>query len=337
MDEISAFWAGAQDFAEGLDLPAIATGAGGWGELEAWGVGEWVEAGLSADRAAGWVSSRPRRTLGVALTLEDPRYPPMLRQTTHPPAVLMVDGDPAVLSSPSVGIVGTRACTAYGASIAAQLAHAVASAGHTVVSGLARGIDAHAHRAALGAGRTVGVLAHGLRHTAPASNKRLRGRITSEGGAVVSTWPDDAEPRPWRFPKRNAWIAGLAHAVVVVEAGRRSGASITARAAAREGRDVYAVPGLLGLASAEGCHMLIRDGAGVVVSVRELVEVVCGDAPARWVDWLDALFHGATVDTVSRRFGRSVSELMSTLGEMELRGQVVRLPGQRYAPGGGPR
>lgn len=334
MERISGFWAGAQDCGCALDYEALRARAGGWEALEEHAGTLLRMGGLSQEQVQTWLSTPPRDCLGAAITLRDPRYPPLLRQIPEAPPVLCVEGDPGCLHRPTVAIVGTRRCTSYGAALARRLGAALAAAGVTVVSGLAWGIDAHAQRAALSCGRTASVLGHGLSHTSPPSNRHLRKEIVRGRGAMVSTWADDFQAQTWTFPKRNHWIAGLSQAVIVVEAPLRSGALYTARSAMELGRDVYAVPGPVGAPASRGCLELIDQGAGLVVDPDDLVERLTATRPPPQEDWLEHLFLGATVDEVSRRFKRPVAELLSRLSQLEVQGRVVRLPGQRYAPGG---
>lgn len=336
MARVPGFWVGAVEHGRGLDLDELAERVGGLYELVSGGADALVAAGLPPVRARAWASEPDRQTMGRVITLDDPRYPLRLREIPHAPPALFVEGDLQALAGEwQLAVVGTRRCTSYGSSVARHLGGALAAAGAVVVSGLARGIDGYAHRAAVEVGRTLAVLGHGLGHTAPASHTRLRRRIVREGGAVLSTWLDSRAPRPFRFPVRNRWIAGLSDATIVVEAGARSGASITAREALELGRDVYAVPGPIGAPASVGCLRLIDQGAGVVRDVDALVAELVRPAPlSRDEAWLRALFAGSTVDEVARRVGRSVADLLAELADMELRGQVVRLPGQRYAPGG---
>jgi DNA processing protein len=222
--------------------------------------------------------------------------------------------------------------------MARQLAGAVAATGAVVVSGLARGIDGHAHRGALVVGRTVAVLGHGLAFTSPLTHLRLRDDILRSGGAVLTGFPDEQAPARWTFPRRNLWIAGLSKAVVVVEAPESSGALITAQQALNIGREVWAVPGRVGHPSAVGCLKLIHQGAGIVADIDQFASQFGSVRAERTPDdWLTLLFAGHTVDQVSRWTNRSVSDLLANLGAMETTGEVVRLPGGRYAWGGSPR
>ena len=174
-----------------------------------------------------------------------PAFPALLRAVHDPPPGLFVRGaaEAELLSRPAVSVVGARACSGYGASVARSLARELARAGLLVVSGMARGIDAEAHRGALDAGRpTVAVLGCGIDRDYPAAHAELASRIAGTG-LLVSEYAPGVEPAPWRFPARNRIVAGLAAATVVVEARERSGALITADLALEEGREVFAVPG----------------------------------------------------------------------------------------------
>lgn len=327
--EVDGFWIGASRLAERAPVSAWAEAAGGWDALRAMGPDGWRALGLSASAAEAWARQPAVRTRGTALVATDPRYPRALASLPDAPPVLYVEGALEALGRRAVAVVGTRACTGYGRSVARDLGGALAAAGVVVVSGLARGIDAEAHRGALARGCTVAVLGHGLAHTAPQGHRALREQILAAGGAMLTTWPDAAPPRPWAFPSRNRWIAGLSERVVVVEAPERSGAMHTVRAAADYGREVFAVPGPLCAPASVGCLRLIAEGVEPLVGVAEFVQAVTGSAPP--LGWLEALFAGGTIDAVARGSGRSVAEILAELHLLEARGEVVRLPGQRYA------
>ncbi len=215
--------------------------------------------------------------LGVgAVTAEEAAYPARLRAIELPPPVLFVRGDVAALAPPRpVAVVGTRRPTDDGRRTASRIAAALAATGATVVSGLAVGIDGSAHAGALlGGGATVAVLGSGHAHLYPAVHADLAREIERTGGAVVSELPPDAAPRPAGFPRRNRIIAGLAEATVVVEAGERSGALITASWALEQGRAVFACPGPIDRPQAVGCNRLIRDHpgeVGIVAGADELI------------------------------------------------------------------
>ena len=209
-------------------------------------------------------------------------YPPLLAAIPDPPSKLWVRGDAAleVLARPAVAIVGARACSGYGRSVARLLATEAAAAGVVVVSGLARGIDGEAHRGAVAVrGTTVAVLGCGVDRDYPAAHRELARRICVEG-LVVSEYAPGVEPAPWRFPARNRIIAGLAHATIVVEARERSGALITADLALEEGREVFTVPGEITSALSRGTNGLLRLGATAATSAADVLEVF-GLRPAR--------------------------------------------------------
>ena len=199
----------------------------------------------------------------------------MLAAIHDPPPALWVRGGAgdAILSGRAVAVVGARACSAYGRSVARSLGRDLAAAGLVVVSGMARGIDGEAHRGALeAAGVTVAVLGCGIDRDYPAAHAELARRIC-ERGLVVSEYEPGVEPAPWRFPARNRIIAGLCEATVVVEARERSGALITADFALEEGREVLAVPGEITSALSAGTNALLRLGATPVTCSEDVLEV----------------------------------------------------------------
>lgn len=221
--------------------------------------------------------------LGADLVFHDePGYPGRLSALADPPYALFLRG--IVPELPSVAVVGTRRCTAYGRGLAREYGRAIAGAGWSVVSGLARGIDGAAHTGMLDAsGRGVAVLGSGIDVMYPPEHARLAERVVAAGGAVVTEYPPGTRPEPWRFPLRNRLIVGLAHAVVVVEAAVTGGALITASLAMETGVPVFAVPGDVGRSAAEGTNRLIRDGAHPVLDPADLLEelsLVLGPPPA---------------------------------------------------------
>jgi DNA processing protein len=248
-----------------------------------------------------------------------------------------VRGDLGALLAPSVAVVGARAATLYGRSVARELAAGLAAAGAVVVSGLARGIDAEAHRGALDAGgRTVAVLPCGPDLLYPPEHRGLAEAISARG-AVVTELPLGTRPRRPLFALRNRLISGLARAVVVVEARRRSGSLITARHAADQGADVFAVPGPITAPTSEGPNRLLRDGAGVVLEARDVLEPLgLAAAPARSqaatgepgraaLREICALLRRAplTRDELCRRLARAPEDLAPDLLELELEGRVA--------------
>ena len=200
-------------------------------------------------------------------------YPSILSSIPDPPIVLFFRGDlQKYLSIPSVAVIGSRRCTTYGRRVARSLARDFVRDGVGVVSGLARGIDAEAHIGALDAGgRTMAVLGSGLDVCYPPEHEKLAHKIT-RSGVLVSEYPPGTQPARFRFPERNRLISGFSLGVVVVEAGRKSGTMITVNTALDQGREVFAVPGEVTRALSMGTNMLLRDGAGVVITAKDVLE-----------------------------------------------------------------
>ena len=265
-------------------------------------------------------------------------YPALLAAIYDPPAVLWVRGaaDLTLLSEPAVAIVGARACSSYGRSVARSLGRELAAAGLVVVSGLARGIDGEAHRGALDAcGRTVAVLGCGIDRDYPAAHHELAARVC-EQGLIVSEYEPGIESAPWRFPARNRIIAGLCAATIVVEARERSGALITADFALEDGREVMAVPGEITSALSAGTNGLLRLGAIPVTSVADVLEVfgivpevVAVHEPAGLAATVAARLHErpASIDELSRLTGITPGEVAAALVELELGGRVSEADG----------
>ena len=253
------------------------------------------------------------------------QLPPLLRSIHDPPPGLFVRGSAPLdlLSRPAVAIVGARACSGYGASVARTLARELAAAGLVVVSGLARGVDGEAHRGALEAGGlTVAVLGCGVDRDYPAAHADLARRIC-ELGLVVSEYAPGVEPAPWRFPARNRIVAGLCAATVVVEARERSGALITADLALEEGREVFAVPGEITSALSGGTNGLLKLGAAPLTSAADVlasfgIEAVRDAACSPLLDLLPA-----TADELVRVTGRPAEEIARDLVELELDNRVT--------------
>jgi DNA processing protein len=249
----------------------------------------------------------------------------------------------ALAERPVVAIVGARRATASGGAFARALAEALARRGAVVVSGLARGIDAAAHEGALAAGGiTVAVLGCGTGCGYPRANRDLRRRILGSGAVVSEYWPD-TPPAPWRFPARNRIVAGLAHAVVVVEAAGRSGALITADFALEQGRPVLAVPNAPWVEAAAGCNELLRAGAAVCTCAEDVV-AECPDLPwlgeavgaARTLEGLPAGVLAAVreaprrLDELTSALGADPGPVSAALGLLEMEGLVTRGDGQRW-------
>ena len=213
--------------------------------------------------------------LGVwIINLNDNRYPPALKQIYDPPPVLYIKGSLTRQDNLAISIVGSRQCSLYGQEQSSRLSHFLNSAGFTICSGMARGIDTSAHQGALSAGgRTIAVQGCGLGHVFPPENKRLFELIT-ESGACISELPLDYEPVAKNFPPRNRIIAGLSLATIVIEAGSRSGALLSAEAAMDYNREVMAVPGRIDSPLTKGPHKLIKQGAKLVESVEDVMDAL---------------------------------------------------------------
>jgi DNA processing protein len=210
------------------------------------------------------------------VTADDDVYPPAFRTLPDPPVVLYAMGDVHLLNDPGMGIVGTRAPTDYGRRTAAALSRELARAGYTIVSGMAKGIDAVAQAAALDAGgATVGVLGHGIDKIYPPENRSLFLRVRDRG-LLISELPPGEEPMAGNFPRRNRLIAALSAGVLVVEMGEKSGAKHTVDYALELGKEVFAVPGPIGTPESMGTNQLLKDGARLVTSARDVLEELQG-------------------------------------------------------------
>ena len=280
----------------------------------------------------------------TVLTWEDDAYPSLLKQIYAPPPVLYVRGTLTVDDEWAVGMVGTRRATSYGKQVARMLGEDLARSGVTVVSGLARGIDGVAHQAALDAGgRTIAVTACGLDSVYPPEHRKLAHAIV-EKGAMVSDYPLGTRPEARNFPPRNRIISGLSLGTVVVEAGHKSGALITAEFALEQGREVFAVPGNIVSRTSVGCNRLIRDGARMVLGVQDILEelnltMIEHQAEARAVlptdpteaQLLSLVSDNPThVDEICRQSALPIHEVSSTLAMMELKGMVRQVGGMQY-------
>jgi DNA processing protein len=238
-----------------------------------------IRSGMEAallERAPPRLSARLRAPgadwRGQWLRADSPLWPERLRGVPFGPVALCWEGNLSRLSAPAVAIVGARACSGRGRAWARELAREVTQAGAVVVSGLAWGIDAEAHATA--GGSTIAVLGQGLAASMPPWQVRLRDQLLASGGLLLSERPPDAPAQPWAFPVRNRVLAALSQVVVVVEAGARSGARITARMGLTMGREVMAVPGPPGEESWAGCHALLEEGAAPVRSAEDVLRAL---------------------------------------------------------------
>ncbi len=278
-----------------------------------------------------------------------PLYPPLLETIPGAPPVLWALGDPNVLATRTIAMVGARRATPGGCATAREFAAAFAAAAVTVASGLAVGIDAASHSGALaGGGVTVALCAHGLDRVYPPEHADLARRIRDRG-ALVSRFPPGSPPRRAHFPQRNRDLSGVALCTVVIEAERASGSLLTADAAMQQGRPVFAVPGSVRNPLAAGCHELIRRGArladsapglladlGIPLTEQGLVTAATGPGGSSALDkdseiLLDALgFEPVSINTLVERTGLPSGSVASILLILELRGRVVPHPGGRY-------
>jgi len=296
-----------------------------------------------------WLSVKDQR----AIHWNDAQYPPLLKEISDPPALLFVRGDADVLTLPQFAIVGSRNATTSGCETARQFASHLSASGFCIVSGLAAGIDAAAHRGALDTNNsTVAVLGTGPDQVYPTRHATLADAIAANG-ALVSEFPPGTPPRRAQFPQRNRLISGMSVGTLVVEAGLRSGALITARLAAEQGREVFAMPGSIHNPTARGCHQLIRSGAKLVETAGDIIEELSGmlaeisrsveqnklvatDRPPPEVDpdyqrLLELMGWDRTnVDTLVSRSGLTAEEVSSMLLILELDGRVEPLTGGCY-------
>ncbi len=271
----------------------------------------------------------------------DPQYPKLLAETYSPPELLFYRGDLALLDKPSVAIVGTRNCSAAGREIAFKLAAGLGEIGVVVISGLAAGIDTAAHRGAMQTGQTVAVLGTGLNRPYPARNRQLHQQL-AKSNLIVSEYSPETGPHPRNFPARNRIISGLSKAVLVVQAAERSGALITADFALEQGRDVYAVPGAVGDFRHRGCHMLIKQGAGLVEEVEDIIDYLHlqSDFIVEQQTVTISLLAGHVLDLIGFKplhldqlvesLENSLGEIACALLELEKKHLIISLPGQRY-------
>ncbi len=280
---------------------------------------------------------------------DDPAYPELLRHITDCPALLYVQGDPALLDQPQVAIVGARRCTPGGAINATDFAAALAATGLTVTSGLALGVDAAAHEGALrGGGHTIAVVGTGIDRLYPARNRQLADQIR-ERGLIVSEFPLGAAAEPYHFPRRNRLISGLSLATLVIEAAARSGSLITARLAAEQGRDVFALPGSIHNPLSRGCHRLLREGAMLAEHPDDIIEALALELSRQsaavtqpagpdmsGIDsehrlLLDSIgYDPVTPDTLVERSGLTIDKLSSMLLILELNDLIQSAPGGCY-------
>ncbi len=286
------------------------------------------------------------------VTCFDERYPALLREIPDAPAVIYVKGDMSAWNETCVGLVGSRAASAYGTTTARQLAFQLAEKGITVVSGLAKGIDTASHNGALQAkGKTIAVVGCGLTHVYPSENKKLFEQV-AQNGAVISEFPMTLPPIAHNFPRRNRIISGLSLGIVVVEASEKSGALITSDFALEQGREVYAVPGPIGNASSKGVNNLIKQGAKMITCVEDVIEdlaeafikksdeeekaeeseiipeISLNDEQSKVCQSLKST--PLYIDDVAALSGIQPFKLSTILLQLEMKGLIKQLPGKHY-------
>lgn len=297
--------------------------------------GEWQRVDLELERMA--------KACARIIPWDSPSYPPLLRHIHDPPLWLAVKGRGGLTGS-AVAVVGSRMASPYGLEVAESLATGLARAGVGVISGLARGIDAASHRAALrAAGTTLAVLGSSVDVIYPPEHRKLAEEV-AERGALISEFPLGTLPRPSHFPRRNRIIAGMALGVVVVEASERSGALITAKLALDGGREVFAVPGRIDSPLSRGTNSLIKQGAGVVTSVEDIITAL--PLPSEMPFTADQVAGGdrscsdpslelfcagpLTADQFVEASGLGAAQAAAKLIELELAGWLRRGPGERF-------
>jgi DNA processing protein len=293
------------------------------------------------ERTLSWIAE-PGHAL---VAWDDADYPRALLTISDPPPAFYYCGRQELLNRPSIAIVGSRNATPQGMDNAGSFAAALSGAGFTIISGLALGIDAAAHRGGLSAGgSSVAVIGTGPDRIYPAANRDLGHRLAAEGG-LLSEFPLGTPPLPANFPRRNRLLSGLSRGVLVVEATLASGSLITARFAAEQGREVFAIPGSIHSPFSKGSHRLIKEGAKLVETAQDVLEELGGIACAGPVAArtaapdiqgdagrvLDALGHDpAGVDVLTARTGLAAGAVSVALVELELAGRITPLPGGAF-------
>ena len=357
MSDPKRYWVGF-NLVKGIGAARLRALIAAFGDVEtAWQAGEndLRSAGLSARIVENLVQLRASLDLELLweriqaqgmriLTWEDPDYPKRLMEIDQPPPVLYMLGELLDADEWAIAVVGSRRITAYGRQVTEEISASLARNGITVISGLARGVDSVAHQAALRAGgRTLAVLGSGVDRIYPPEHRTLAEQIIQQG-AIVSDYPPGTPPDATNFPPRNRIISGLARATVVVEAGERSGALITAAFAAEQGREVFAVPGTIYAQQSKGPNRLILEGARPLLDVKDLLEVldmvsIGNFRQARTVLPADAveaqLFsilgrEPLHVDEIRSRSNLPIEKVSAALTLMELKGMVRQVGGMHY-------
>lgn len=321
---------------------------------------ELLAAGIDVETAEQFLSARPKLSPERELFLIDKHktkvilrgdadYPPLLKEIHDPPGALFIRGTWPAVNLPSLSVVGTRQATPYAERACETIVKPLARAGLVIVSGLALGADALAHAATLAAGgQTIAVLGAGVddNHIFPSFNRRLAHAIMENRGAIISEYPPETEPQKINFPIRNRIIAGMSRGTMVVEAGIKSGALITARAALENGRELFAVPGPFHSPFSEGANNLIKNGAHPVTSADDVLFALglrpaetsadkkieaSSPAEAKIIELLSA--QPIHVDDLARATGKNISEISHLLTLMEMRGTARHVGNLYYTVG----
>ena len=333
-------------------------------ELEAAGLPAGAAQSLATGRSVELAQDEQGKAVRAGIqivSLDDPEYPPELRQIYDPPLLLYVRGNVGTISQPGIAMVGTRHPTPYGMGMAERMACDLAARGLVIFSGLARGVDTFAHRGAVSAkGKTVAVFGTGVDVMYPKENSRLAEQILSFGGALISEFPMGTFAAPQNFPIRNRIISGISLGVLVVEAAEYSGTRITARCALEQNREVFAVPGNVTNKNSWGPNTLIKQGAKLVATWEDVWEELPanvrlaltpetgGESPAGQTA---SLFEEPSLSPHEKKIYRvlkadeaqhldeiieklepemSSSEIFAALFELELAGKVKQLPGKNF-------
>jgi len=333
-------------------------------ELESTGIqavsAQSIATGKSAELAREEIAKAASADVTI-LSLDDPSYPPRLKEIYDPPLILYVRGNPALLTQPGIAMVGTRHPTPYGSGMAERLSCDLAAQGLVIISGMARGVDTASHRGAISAkGKTVAVFGTGVDVLYPKENSRLAEQIVATGGALISEFALGTFAAPQNFPIRNRIISGMSVGVLVVEAAEYSGTRITARCALEQNRDVFAVPGNVTNKNSWGPNTLIKQGAKLVATWEDVWEDLPTEvrlaltpptSPESSADSTASLFPDQGLPPHEKRIlsllksdeathidelvekleaDMSSSEIFAALFELELTGQVKQMPGKNF-------
>ncbi len=351
------YWAGF-NIISGIGRMRFAQLENHFGTLEnAWraGTGELKKAGLDSKTVQAIIAGRPEISLDDEMaklernnvrvfTYHDNGYPKRLKEIYDYPPIIYVRGTLLPQDDWCVAVVGTRKSTPYGRQVTEEMVADLARNKITITSGLARGIDSFAHRAALAAGgRSIAVFACGLDSVYPPENTELARRLV-EQVAIISEYPLGAKPKPENFPRRNRIMSGISLGVLVIEAGKTSGAIITANDALEQNREIFAVPGSILSSASEGTNWLIQQGAKLVRSYTDILEELNLTTVAHQIEMKEVLPATETetlllrqlspepthIDDVCRNSAMPISTVTSTLAMMELKGMVRQVGNMNY-------